>query len=93
MLSSRGVRPFYILTAPDDYILSARLYVRVSALHPRHESKIPSERSEMTPHSPPPPPPPFISSDFSVVLAGGPPPLLSPVAVLAQVRQEELHGK
>lgn len=75
VLSSRGVRPFYILTAPDDYILSlslsARLYVRVSALHPRRESRIPSERSrEDTPL--PLLLPLFISSDFSVLLAGGP---------------------
>lgn len=67
--------------------LSARLYVRVSALHPRRESRIPSE---ITPHFSPPPP--FISSDFSVVSPAVLPPLLSPVAVLTQVRQEELHG-
>lgn len=37
--------------------------------------------------------PPFISSDLSRALAGGPSAFLfPPVAVLAQVRQEELHG-
>lgn len=52
--SSRGVRPFCILTAPDDYIplffllsfaLSPRLFLPVSSLHPRAEERIPSERN------------------------------------------------
>lgn len=47
---SRGVHPFCILTAPDDYILlhsfshSPRLLLPVSSLHPRGEGRIPSER-------------------------------------------------
>lgn len=46
VLSSRGVRPFYILTAPDDYILSLSLGPSLCpGFHPRRESRIPSERS------------------------------------------------
>lgn len=60
-------------TTTSSSFLSARVYLRVSAQHPRRESRIPSERDRNdTPLLPSSPPPPFISSDFSVVLAGGP---------------------
>lgn len=58
ILSSRGVRPFYILIAPDDYILlfaclslslSPLLFLPVSPLHSRGEGTIPSERHRSDP--------------------------------------------